>query len=181
MKKKIEWNSVTWYSKILAGSVFVLLPLVTFYIGVRLGFFLGSTPAQVNIYMPRSATETYKTYTNKDVGFSLEYPSAWISSESSDQYTLASFGPANGQGAVKVYLQKNSYKDIYALKAAVDKRIGTPAESFVKHTQNFDALVYGKLNGAAVMYVPITKDVLLGITGPDNSSTFSVLDSFTKL
>ena len=181
MKKKIEWDKATWYSKVLAGSIFVLLPLITFYVGIRVGFFMGSTPAQVNIYIPRSAGEAYKTYVNKDIGFSLEYPSAWVSSESSDQYTLASFGPVGGQNIVKVYLQKNSYKDIYALKAAVDKRIGTPAESFVKHTQNFDALFYGKLDGAAVMYVPIDRDVILGITGPDDSSTLNILDSFEKL
>ena len=181
MKKKIEWNSVTWYSKVLAGSIFVLLPLLTFYVGIRLGFFMGSTPAQVNIYFPQSAGEAYKTYVNKDIGFSLEYPSVWVPSESSDQYTLASFGPEGGQNVVKVYLQKNSYKDIYALKAAVDKRIGTPAESFIKHTEDFDALFYGKLDGAGVMYVPINRDIILGITGPDNSSTLNILNSFVRL
>ena len=181
MKKKIEWNGVTWYSKVLAGSIFVLLPLITFYVGIRVGFFMGSTPPQVNIYVPRSTGEAYKTYVNKDIGFSLEYPSAWVSSESSDQYTLASFGPAGRQNAVKVYLQKNSYKDIYALKAAVDKRIGAPTESLIKHTEDFDALFYGKLDGATVMYVPINRDVILGITGPDDFSTFNILNSFAKL
>lgn len=180
MRRKIEWNSVTWYSKVLAGAVFALLPLVAFYIGIRMGFFMGSTPPQVNIYIPRSAEEGYKTYANKEVGFSLKYPSAWTLSESSDQYALASFGPA-GQESVKVYLQKNSYKDIYALKAAVDRRIGAPAESIIKHTKDFDALFYGKLDGAAVMYVPIDRDIILGITGPDDSSTLSILNSFVKL
>jgi hypothetical protein len=180
MKKKIAWSSVTWYSKAIAASVFVLLPLVAFYAGVRLGFFMGSNPPQLNIYLPSSAG-AYRTYSNADIGFSLEYPASWEVSENSDQYTVASFVPAGSlEGQVKVFLQKNTHKDIYALKAAMDKKIGASAESWVRHTGSFDALVYAGYNGSAVMYVPMSEDAVLGITGPNNSATLRVLNSFGK-
>lgn len=183
MKKKIEWNKVTWYSKALAGAIFVLLPLITFYVGVRLGFFMGATPPQVNIYLPSTATENYKTYANKEIGFSLEYPTGWRVYEYNDADTIASIKPKNFGDAdgIKIYLQKNMYKDIHALKTAVDGRVGGGVDSWIRSSNKFDALVYEGVRGSAVMYVPINKDIILGITGPDNSVTLSILNSFVKL
>ncbi|MBI4085949.1 MAG: hypothetical protein HY433_01750 [Candidatus Liptonbacteria bacterium] len=31
----IEWNKVTWYSKLLALALFVALPFIGFYFGVK--------------------------------------------------------------------------------------------------------------------------------------------------
>lgn len=144
---------------------------------------MGTTLPQINVYIPSLASERYKIYHNGELGFSLEYPSNWAVSESVDQNVVADIKPIGygGHGSVKIYLQKNSYKDIYALKSAVDKRVGGSADSSVLHNQNFDALLYAKLSGSAVMYVPLNKDIVLGITGPDNASTVRIFNSFAKL
>jgi hypothetical protein len=42
---KIEWNKVTWYSKLLAGIIFIVLPFFAFY----LGYYLGTINGQGNI------------------------------------------------------------------------------------------------------------------------------------
>ena len=34
---KIEWNKVTWYSKIVALALFVALPFIGFYYGTKYG------------------------------------------------------------------------------------------------------------------------------------------------
>lgn len=34
---KVEWNKVTWYSKCLALALFIALPLIGFYLGIRYG------------------------------------------------------------------------------------------------------------------------------------------------
>jgi hypothetical protein len=45
---KIEWNKVTWYSKLLALALFVALPFIGFYYGVQYGKIvaaIGQAPA----------------------------------------------------------------------------------------------------------------------------------------
>lgn len=183
-KLKIEWNKVTWYSKALAAAIFIILPVVAFYLGLRIGYFMASIPPQVNIYLPRGSAESYRTYENKDLGFSLQYPASWVAAEYFDQYTLLAIRPLESAAEnypIKVYLQKNSYGSLDAMKAAIDKRLGAPVDSSIKHEKNFDALVYGNVKGSMVMYVPFGRDVVLGITGPDDIATAKVLDSFRKL
>ena len=45
---KIEWNKVTWYSKLIALVFFVALPFIGFYYGVQYGKIvaaIGQAPA----------------------------------------------------------------------------------------------------------------------------------------
>ena len=39
---KIEWNKVTWYSKLLALALFVALPFIGFYYGMQYGKIVGA-------------------------------------------------------------------------------------------------------------------------------------------
>jgi hypothetical protein len=39
---KIEWNKVTWYSKLLALALFIALPFIGFYYGVQYGKMVAS-------------------------------------------------------------------------------------------------------------------------------------------
>lgn len=52
--KKIEWNKVTWYSKLLALALFVALPFIGFYYGMK----FGETVASINQTSIAVATST---------------------------------------------------------------------------------------------------------------------------
>ena len=45
----IEWNKVTWYSKVLALALFVALPFIGFYFGVKYEN-AREKAAQINIF-----------------------------------------------------------------------------------------------------------------------------------
>ena len=34
-KVKIKWNEVTWYSKIIALAMFIIFPIIAFYLGIQ--------------------------------------------------------------------------------------------------------------------------------------------------
>lgn len=79
MMSKIEWNKVTWYSKILALALFVALPFIGFYYGTR----YGETVALVNNSgVPQGAggvdyyhnVATWQTTSDTAGGFSIAYP-----------------------------------------------------------------------------------------------------------
>ena len=72
---KMEWNKVTWYSKIVALALFVALPFIGFYYGIQYGKFIGMSSPVIN-----GGDEYYKNVaewqTSRDdaVGFSIAYP-----------------------------------------------------------------------------------------------------------
>ncbi len=45
--KRIKWREVTWYSRLIAAALFVLLPFVGFWLGVRYARSLGPLAVQV--------------------------------------------------------------------------------------------------------------------------------------
>lgn len=63
----IKFNSVTWYSKLAAIIVFlVILPTITFYIGMKY--------QEVQTFAP---VEMWQTYTNEKFGYSIQLPVNW--------------------------------------------------------------------------------------------------------
>lgn len=85
---KVEWNRVTWYSKILALILFVALPFIGFWYGIQYGKALQAvhdTPAvtQPSYYENVAAWQTDE---RSDAGFSLAYP---LDFDPSDNYALA--------------------------------------------------------------------------------------------
>jgi len=93
---KIEWNTVTWYSKLLALAIFVALPFIGFYYGIQYGKIVaevGQAPAAgTTVQNQGNNGVTYyndpvewQTDTN-NVGFSIAYP---IDFDYSDNYTAA--------------------------------------------------------------------------------------------
>lgn len=95
----IEWNTVTWYSKIIALALFVALPFIGFYYGAK----YGETVAIINQVPTRTTTDTmaapdsamayysnpaeWQVDTNNTAGgFSIAYP---IDFNTQDNYSAA--------------------------------------------------------------------------------------------
>ncbi len=88
--EKIQWNKVTWYSKLIALAVFIVLPFVFFYYGVRYGTAVGYLKAtqEAHLFPPASSSPTgngetayyqnpaaWQTDANNTAGgFSIAYP-----------------------------------------------------------------------------------------------------------
>ena len=91
---KIEWNKVTWYSRLLAVVVFLL----TFYIA----FNLGKQVAQVNeiepIRVANNSENLSQFYENKTLGFSIQYPAGYTVD---DTYQYQELGPGKDISGVK--------------------------------------------------------------------------------
>ncbi|HEY5220600.1 MAG TPA: hypothetical protein VIJ29_00405 [Candidatus Paceibacterota bacterium] len=84
---KIEWNKVTWYSKLIALALFVALPFIGFYYGVQYGKIaasVGQTPvisAAATSTIGGTGTSYYSDpaewqidANNTTAGFSIAYP-----------------------------------------------------------------------------------------------------------
>jgi len=93
---KIEWNTVTWYSKLLALALFVALPFIGFYYGTQYGKTIAGIdqmPTPVVITTPPAPTSDYyqnpaewQTDANNTAGgFSIAYP---IDFEATDHYSV---------------------------------------------------------------------------------------------
>ncbi len=77
----IKWNKVTWYSKLLAMIIFVILPFIGFYLGLIYGetkeslnehLIFIQDEASMNSYY--STPSEWQTDTNTSGGFSIAYP-----------------------------------------------------------------------------------------------------------
>jgi hypothetical protein len=78
---KIEWNKVTWYSKLLALALFVALPFIGFYYGIKYGetltpiqFLSQSTSTQVSGNNYYQNVAEWQLDQRTDGGFSISYP-----------------------------------------------------------------------------------------------------------
>jgi len=90
----IQWNKVTWYSKIVALTLFVALPFVGFYLGVQYGViqgFIAATPKAATIPVATTGSNYYSNTAewqtdanNTKGGFSIAYP---IDFGTQDNYT----------------------------------------------------------------------------------------------
>lgn len=76
---KIEWNTVTWYSKLIALALFVALPFIGFYYGGQYGTLVAaigqnatSTVAGASYY--ETPAEWQTDANNTAGGFSIAYP-----------------------------------------------------------------------------------------------------------
>jgi hypothetical protein len=84
----IQWNKVTWYSKLIAAAIFVILPFVGLYYGIQYGENIGQAnqaaqmPAATST-MPQAGGSGSAYYTNtaewqvgqsNNGGFSIAYP-----------------------------------------------------------------------------------------------------------
>jgi hypothetical protein len=94
---KIEWNQVTWYSKLLALALFVALPFVAFWFGIRYGAVQQyATDIFANLKNATSASQGENPYyenvsewqaDQNNSGWSIAYP---IDFDATDQYRPAS-------------------------------------------------------------------------------------------
>jgi hypothetical protein len=101
---KIAWNKVTWYSKLIALVLFVALPFIGFWLGVKYGEInppsylfsinsrepglvaTGTTTNQAGAEYYSDAAEWQTDANNTSGGFSIAYP---IDFPTQDNYTLA--------------------------------------------------------------------------------------------
>ena len=106
---KIEWNKVTWYSKILALALFVALPFAAFWLGVRYGEAKQFTAdVSLNMKFASSTTQAPDAYyqnisewqTQYGSGWSIAYPLAFDASVSYSLVPLDNWrqGSPNGPG-----------------------------------------------------------------------------------
>lgn len=86
MKLPPSFTTVTPLSKTITMIVFVILPVLGFFYGVRYQQKLDaplitpSTPAQTIekiVYQPLTSTNNWKTYTNAKIGMTFKYPPSW--------------------------------------------------------------------------------------------------------
>jgi hypothetical protein len=110
---KIEWNKVTWYSKLIALALFVALPFIGFYYGAQYGktvAVISQMPA-----MMTSSIATNPTYYNNPAewqtdanntagGFSIAYP---LDFDTQDNYLATPSSDwrvdANGTWGIKYF------------------------------------------------------------------------------
>lgn len=117
---KIEWNKVTWYSKLIALALFVALPFIGFYYGTQYGktvAAIGQTPVMTgatNAAGSGSANAVAAYYNdsakwqtdanNTDGGFSIAYP---LDFDTQDNYSATPSTDwrlnANGASGVKYF------------------------------------------------------------------------------
>lgn len=94
---KIQWNKVTWYSKILALVIFVAFPFIGFYLGVQYGLvqaFVAASPTSALLPIASSTGSNYYSdvaewqtdANNTKGGFSIVYP---IDFDTQDNYSAA--------------------------------------------------------------------------------------------
>ncbi len=99
---KIQWNKVTWYSKLIALAIFIVLPFIFFYCGVRYGTAAGylaasqaahpfatassSTAENGGVEYYRNPAEWQTDAQNAAGGFSIAYP---IDFDTQDNIVLA--------------------------------------------------------------------------------------------
>ena len=74
----IQWNKVTWYSKLIAGIVFVALPFIGFYYGAQYGKVIGTVDEQSSLVAQDGASTTTAA-SNSGAALSAYYttPSEW--------------------------------------------------------------------------------------------------------
>jgi hypothetical protein len=98
---KIEWNKVTWYSKLIALALFVALPFIGFYYGAQYGKIAASVGQAPTITATAAATSTvaiagtsyysnpseWQTDANNTSGgFSIAYP---LDFDAQDNYSVS--------------------------------------------------------------------------------------------
>jgi hypothetical protein len=85
---KIQWNKVTWYSKFIALVLFVILPFIGFWFGIKYGLTIAPlSDASAITSAPASSTTAvfpgseyyshvaeWQTYQDTTAGFSIAYP-----------------------------------------------------------------------------------------------------------
>jgi hypothetical protein len=116
---KIEWNKVTWYSKLLALALFVALPFIGFYYGTQYGKIVGEisqapTIIATSTTIAPDATAAAAYYNdpaewqtdanNAAGGFSIAYP---LDFDTQDNYSATPSADwrldANGASGVKYF------------------------------------------------------------------------------
>lgn len=150
MKLPKELTTINLISKILAGILFFLLPLVGFFIGIRY-------QEMMNL-AKRQETADWKTYTNSEVGFSILYPpNLLIVKDEKNELNLASlsndeflyyYQPNTGSRTKIKYngLYKTGY---YAIDVSVKNNyIYEPPDSMHQESviENFLTHLFGTVN-----------------------------------
>jgi hypothetical protein len=113
---KIEWNKVTWYSKLIALALFVALPFIGFWFGTNYGeavAMINATNASSSIGGGSQSLGLNSYYSNvadwqpdqrPDGGFSIAYP---IDFQPADNYSLTPTPDwrlsANGELGMKLF------------------------------------------------------------------------------
>lgn len=116
---KIEWNKVTWYSKLLAAIVFAFVVYLSFYFR---GEYKEIKSTQFVLNKDFDISE-WKTYRNENYGYEFKYPADWVIVEGVHRDGSISFSvevfdmktmPADSDGIkdlVKVYFDGPSCKN----------------------------------------------------------------------
>ena len=80
MTLKEKFTTVTPFSKTLAMTLFVILPLVAFLLGVEYGklvSFVSNSNVSQTEKAPAAMNQKTLTYSNKEIGLAFDYPENW--------------------------------------------------------------------------------------------------------
>lgn len=109
---RVEWNKVTWYSKIIALILFVALPFIGFYYGTKYGETLqliasvasSTATAATGVEYYQNVAEWQTDANNTSGGFSIAYP---IDFDAQDNYSVTPSTDwrlgANGEPGIKYF------------------------------------------------------------------------------
>jgi hypothetical protein len=129
----IEWNKVTWYSKLLAIVIFVTLPFAGFILGVkyqemRIAGLEGKRIAEESRVSEDRINKTssvdmstWNIYRNEKYGFGFEfkYPNSWVLGEVSGTLYLEEMSSALGYPTLTVHAIENFNSEFLSEIAAV--------------------------------------------------------------
>jgi hypothetical protein len=185
--KKIRWNEVTWYSKLLAAVVFVAVFLFGFYLGIRyedvlLQIQLLELRQLQNpiIHLP-SGPVGQRQNAGKELVFSYPYPVTWTGWNGA-RVSLA--GISLGNQAVSTSSPQK--KEIYALvlRARVDASGGFCTNSFISSVRrllneegSLSAPLIPENNCADPNSTLLDQRILFPVSETDKNITIQVLNT----
>jgi hypothetical protein len=167
----IEFNKVTWYSKLAAVIIFLLvIPMITFHIGREYQKTISVLETASATDVPLSSVDMggqpvsgYVTYTNPVYKFSFSYPKSWIMTESADK-TQVTIDSNAYTGEVETHPIPAVKVTISAIKKQAFKPVGTKVGD-IRYDQTRDALVDAGQKTASCLQI----EPFMGIDGSYHS------------
>ncbi len=97
-----SFTKVTPFTKALALSMLIIFPIIGFWLG---RYYQANVPAVIQTSDPNAS---WKTYTNRDLGFSLNYPSNWQQDYNPNVGQVNLFGEGESTFSLSITYSQNA-------------------------------------------------------------------------